>query len=376
MPVTKPCDERMRILHILLSQGFAGSERSTAESCNAQSLRHTVGLVVRANHRSSQGQSVVDHLSPEVQVIELPRWWGRQKALQAGIEVFQPDVIHCHLRRATRMALKLRFDRMEAFLSAKPGVRPPRVATLHVEPNSKAYLGMDGLICNAQWQIEAVKAMAPAYPGLLFKANNSVIPHPRLPKEKRQALRQSLGIGEHDFFVGGAGRYTHEKGFDQVISAFRQLPHERLRLRLFGQGRALTELQTLARNDPRIQVLGFRDDIKDLYQAMDVFICPSRWEPLPRVVLEAMDAGTPVIASMAEGCKELIQRYEGQLFEIDNIAQLAACIEETLQRGPSRTQIDLSEHHLENANAGVERFYEECRRHAASLSSRLYNSVS
>jgi len=37
----------MRIMHVLLSQGFAGSERSTAESCNAQCLEHEVVLVLQ-----------------------------------------------------------------------------------------------------------------------------------------------------------------------------------------------------------------------------------------------------------------------------------------------------------------------------------------
>jgi glycosyltransferase involved in cell wall biosynthesis len=365
----------MRILHILLSKGFAGSERSTAESCNAQALQHTVGLVVRANHQSSQGQSVVNQLLPAVDLTVLPRWWGQQTRLLETVQTFKPDIIHCHLRRSTRLALRARasLDKLRASLQADIK-RPALVATLHVEPNSPAYLGMDGLICNAQWQIEAIKAMCPSYKGLLFKAQNSVVPHPKIKKAQRHALREALGLGPDDFFVGAAGRYTHEKGFDQLIKAFKQVTNERLQLRVFGQGRMQASLKTLAGGDPRIEVLSFRNDIKDLYQAMDLFVCPSRWEPLPRVILEAMDAGTPVLASTAEGCKELIHAYEGDLFTIENIDELAEHLQSAIQKGPYRTCIDLSMHHIENANAAMEAFYADCIRHAKLGPEHLYNA--
>jgi hypothetical protein len=57
MPNTQPLD----IVHLILSGGFAGSERSTAESCNQQRKDHRVTLIVRKNHRRHDA-SIVDLL--------------------------------------------------------------------------------------------------------------------------------------------------------------------------------------------------------------------------------------------------------------------------------------------------------------------------
>ena len=50
----------MRIMHIILSRGFAGSERYAAELASFQAAEHDVMLIVRRTHRSRFGTSVVD----------------------------------------------------------------------------------------------------------------------------------------------------------------------------------------------------------------------------------------------------------------------------------------------------------------------------
>ena len=52
----------MRILHTLFSSGFAGTERATAEMCNALCGAHEVALAVRRGHRNRAGASIVDAL--------------------------------------------------------------------------------------------------------------------------------------------------------------------------------------------------------------------------------------------------------------------------------------------------------------------------
>jgi len=333
----------LRIMHAILSRGFAGSERSTAESCNEQTKRHEVLLVVWRGHRDRAGRSVVDRLDPRVGVMEIPRRLFARRALRTCIESFRPSVIHAHLRRSVDLIASLRPDAALA-------------ATLHVEPNSDRYFQMDGLICNARWQVAAV---APRFKGRILKAHNSVEPHPRIEAARRMAIRRDLGVGEGEFLVGGAGRYTAEKGWDQLVAAVRRLPDlPTLRLRLFGAGRLQRRLTALAAGDARISVGGFRHDIKDLYQAMDLFVCPSRFEPLPRVLLEAMDAQVPVIASSADGCAELLDDYGGTRFELEDVDGLASAIRRHHDGLVPFAPADLRRHHVEAANAEVQAFYE------------------
>src|SRR3546814_11729315 len=110
-----------------LSRGFAGSERATAESCNAQAATgHAVLLVVRRSHRGGNGASVLDHLDPRVKVETVPDRLFTKRAIAKALASFAPDVAQCHLRRAAR--------------SVAP-TQPPahQGATLHNAFNSPVY---------------------------------------------------------------------------------------------------------------------------------------------------------------------------------------------------------------------------------------------
>ena len=54
---------RLRILQVILSRGFAGSERAAAEACNALVQTHDVAIVVRRDHRNAAGASIRDYLA-------------------------------------------------------------------------------------------------------------------------------------------------------------------------------------------------------------------------------------------------------------------------------------------------------------------------
>lgn len=333
----------MRIAHVILSRGFAGSERSTAESCNAQAAAgHQVLLAVRRSHRGRNGASILDHVEPGVRVETVPDRLFTQRALAHALAAFGPDLVHCHLRRSTRLAA---------------GIAPPAalVATLHLAFNGPAYGRMHGLVCNARWQ---VRDLPPDYRGLVFKADNSLLPHRRLDRGEIAALRAQLGAGPDALLIGGAGRMSMKKGWDMLIDAFRaaDLPDD-ARLVLFGSGSAEARFRRRAEGDARIGFGGYRADLKDIYQALDLFVCPSRFEPLPRVMLEAMDAGVPVIGSDADGCRELVEDYGGDLFARGDVPALAALLERHARERPQRRRPDLSAHHVDHAAAAMLDFY-------------------
>jgi glycosyltransferase involved in cell wall biosynthesis len=194
----------------------------------------------------------------------------------------------------------------------------------------------------------------------VFKANNSLVPHRRLQAEEIAALRRELEIGDDEMLIGAVGRYKPTKGWDTLIKAFTRLPqYDRARLLFFGAGSLENELKALAADDPRIRFVGFRDDIKDLYQVFDLAVCPSRFEPLPRVMLEAMDGGAPLIASDIGGCIELIEDYGGLSFRVDDVDDLKDKLEQCLRNPPPRHRPDLSAHYIENANRAMLDFYRQ-----------------
>jgi glycosyltransferase involved in cell wall biosynthesis len=342
LPSAMPNQAPLRIMHVLLSRGFAGSERSTAESCNQQCQTHEVCLVIRKGQQKN-GAGIADHLDERVHVIEISPRLFTQRQLGKAISDFQPDVIHCHLRRSTRLIAKLAPEAATA-------------STLHIEVNGPHFLDMDGLICNARWQVEAIP---PSYKGRVFKASNSLMPHPRLSDDRRLELRKELYPDDDAYLIGAVGRYHRSKGWDTLIEAFKPIKAKQARLLFFGSGRQEEALKTLAGEDDRIRFIGYRKDIKDIYQCLDLLVVPSRFEPLPRVMLEGYDAGTPIIASDEGGCQELIDDYGGWSFPVDDVTALRSELEHALAKRPPRHHPDLSAHYLENANAAIVEFYRE-----------------
>jgi glycosyltransferase involved in cell wall biosynthesis len=83
----------------------------------------------------------------------------------------------------------------------------------------------------------------------------------------------------------------------------------------------------------RIHFLGFRSDVVPLLQAMDVVLhCSVAPEPFGRVIVEAMLAGTPVVATRGGGVEEIVaDGRTGLLVPPDDPAALAAAVERYME---------------------------------------------
>ena len=312
-------------MQLILSRGFAGSERAVAEACNAMCASHDVALVVRRDHRGREGASILDHVDPSVPVFELPAFWRTRRRLEQAISAWQPDVIHTHLRRGTRYVAQI-------------GAGPAHVGTLHIALNGRHYLHTDGLICISEWQVGTVP---PDYPGRLYLLPNSLQPQARLAPERIRQLRSELGATDDDYLVGAVGRLAPSKGFDVLIRAFESARVPRSRLVIVGDGSERSRLRRLA--GERVSLAGFRHDVKDLYQAFDVFVSPSRVEPFGRVIVEALDGGTPVIATDALGPRDIARRCPIEIVPRDDVDALAAALAREAGRPRRRLDVDLSE---------------------------------
>ncbi len=341
--------ERLRIMQVILSSGFAGSERAAAEACNAMCAAHDVAIVIRSDHRSSGGASIRDHLDSRVQVLEVPPglWWTRRQ-LAAAIRAWRPDVIHTHLRRGTRFVAQI-------------AAGPVHFCTLHLSLNGPHYLRTDGLFCISEWQLATVPS---TYRGRVFLLPNSLVPQARLDAGHVGRLRAEFGAREGDFVVGGVGRLALSKGFDVLVRAFEAaaLPHAKLVIA--GEGRERERLQRLA--GPNVVLAGFRQDAKDLYQAFDLFVSPSRTEPFGRVIVEALDAGTPVIATDALGPRDIARRFPIELVPLEDVDALAAALRRAAARPRERVPLELAEFHVERI---AERMLEAYREVLASRAS-------
>lgn len=299
----------MRVLLVLLSVNFAGTERHAVELANALSAEHDVGLVLRGRPPEADRQRGYDALraavAPGVRVFTAGRALPLVGLVRA-VRSFRPDVIHAHYERSARWATRLPF-----------GV--PVIATDHCGW-SPDFFRCAGLICLTEAQRARV---SPSYRGQVFCIGNWVLPHPAPPPGRVRELRRELGIGPDEYVVGCVGRIEPNKGQDGLIAAFLQAGLANARLVLVGDGPQAAELR--ARATDRVVFPGFRTDVRDLYHAFDVFVLNSVAEQFVLVVLEALDAGLPVITTATDGAREIAARSPLHLIPIgDSDALIAA----------------------------------------------------
>jgi glycosyltransferase involved in cell wall biosynthesis len=114
------------------------------------------------------------------------------------------------------------------------------------------------------------------------------------------------------------GRLSQEKGQADLIHAFIALSaavsEPRLRLLLIGDGPDRPALEALAQPaGARIVFAGYSANPWPLFNAADIFVLPSHSEGSPLVVLEAMDAGLPIVATRVGGVPEVLIHEETAL---------------------------------------------------------------
>jgi glycogen(starch) synthase len=144
-------------------------------------------------------------------------------------------------------------------------------------------------------------------------------------------------------YVFAMGRMVHQKGFDQLIRAFVRVSAEAPDLHLFlaGEGINRRDYEQLVRNlglETSVKFLGLVQGPQkvSLMKGAEFFVCPSRFEPFGIVVLEALAAGAPVIASPVGGIVDIVEDQEqGILADPSDGDSLASAII-ALHRDPRR----------------------------------------
>lgn len=170
-----------------------------------------------------------------------------------------------------------------------------------------------------------------------------------VPITKIEAKNKLADVPVDAFVYGTVARFGPYKGHSFLIKAFekvrKQVPSARLILA--GDGPLKEKIQEQAAKaglDDSVHFLGRRDDIPKLLRAMDTFVLPSIGsEGMPLVILEAMAAGVPCIASSLSGIPEVINSSDVGLLvpPTDENALAEAMI--TLANTPKQKLKDLIE---------------------------------
>ncbi len=154
-------------------------------------------------------------------------------------------------------------------------------------------------------------------------------------KDKMSTLREEFNIPADDLLIGMIGRVNHWKGQPYFLEIAREILKKYPDTRFIMAGDAYPGNEGLfdkLNNDiikqdlqNRVFNIGYRTDIANILNALDIFVLPSILpDPFPTVILEAMAASKAIVATNHGGAKEMIVDMEtGILIPFDNAIESA-----------------------------------------------------
>ena len=202
----------------------------------------------------------------------------------------------------------------------------------------------------------------------LFTTNVSVIrpgidPSPfqqPLPPADRQRLREEFGIGSGEYLIGTVACLKPQKAPEDVIAVARlvcaRMPEARFVL--IGDGVLRPHIVALIQKNAlrdNVRLAGWRRDVHRAMRCFDLLLLTSRWEGLPRVMLEAASAGLPIVATRVGGVEEaVVERDRVRLYEAGDVAGLAAGVQALLSTNGLVHAHTAGEEHLLPAEFHIE----------------------
>lgn len=175
-----------------------------------------------------------------------------------------------------------------------------------------------------------IRSCLPAWPAERIETlhNRLDVPAVRAAVAPREQARETLGLPMEAMVIGNVGRLHQDKDQATLIAAFAQacpsLPANSL-LVIIGSGRLREALEAQARDlgvADRVRLLGQVPEVRRYFSAFDLFVLSSDHEPFGMVLLEAMAANVPVMASDCGGAPEVV-RAEAMRFGLRAVDQLA-----------------------------------------------------
>ena len=177
----------------------------------------------------------------------------------------------------------------------------------------------------------------------------------RKPVRNRNEIRSEYKIPPDDFVVGWVGRFADIKNPLMFARTAEKLIDEKnIHFLMVGDGDLMPECKERVEKaglSPKFTFTGFRSDVPDLLNAMDIYVLTSTNEGLGRSIIEAQAAGLPVAVSKVGGVPDIIEDgVNGVLVPVNDDDYLAGAIKSLKENSEKRAKL------ISSANERLSRF--------------------
>ena len=220
------------------------------------------------------------------------------------------------------------------------------------------------------------KMLEEIYPemiGRLTTVHNGIEKFAVINDGKRQQIRREIfKAGPETKIILGVGTLHERKGFKYLISAYSKIhkDYPNSRLIIAGEGPERNSLENLIKNlslSDKVFLIGQSNDVPALMQCSNLMVLPSLKEAFGLVLLEAMQAGLPIIASKVGGIPEIISSPEkGLLIEPANKNELVKSLHKLLSKD------DLSKRFSQK---GIEHWKNFSAKEMAEKTGQIYQEI-
>lgn len=303
----------MKILYIIGGLGVGGAERQLLYLVEGIARLADVTVV------SFSGSDVA--LLPEfdrlagVQTVLCPKRLGIDPMLiprlVAMLRRERPAIVHTYLRTANY------WGRVAACLAGVP-IRIAGERVIEVERGRLANL-LDRMLSSVTNRVvvnaAAIRDYLISAEGLdsakIEVIHNGVPVSQALLEPDVRTVRSELGLGELELLVAFIGRLVPQKNPGLFLEMAQSVLRSGLKcgFLVLGDGPLRPRLGEQARNlgiEESVRFVGVRNDVPRILGAIDLLVLTSDWEGLPNVVLEALAAGVPTVATNVGGVGELL----------------------------------------------------------------------
>lgn len=304
----------LKILQVMAGAPHGGAETAFVDMCLAM---HEAGqiqeIVTRANPirvPQLRGAGLKVHTLPFGAALDIYTPW----AIRRIIQKFQPDIVQTWMSRAGQKIPKAAGDkdylvcsRLGGYYKLKNFKQTDIFTT--ITPKIREFLIENGV-----------------EPDSVRHINNFA--ETEISPQKLSRVGD-MNTPEDSFVMLALGRLHESKALDVLIKAMTDLP-DKIVLWIAGEGPDREQLKNLIatlRLEKRVKLLGWRSDRAALFQACDICVFPSRYEPFGTVFVQSWAQERPVITSTADGPIQFVRDGEdGLIFPIDDEAALKAAI--------------------------------------------------